>query len=283
MPLLCSRIRRSTSSRVTLPPEPLPETSPRSISYSWASFLTEGEALTSFSTSLWPSSSAVSWGLLGLRPILLWGFLWSFLFFLLGFFGGSIAAGAIGFAFSDGPDDLSDANGLALALGYGLQDAVLLGLDLEVDLVGLELDEGLAGLHGLALLLEPASDRRVGYRLPELRDVYLNRQLATPPSLGSPPGASVALARGAALRPLRGRLGLLQVPFDALEGSPDYARVLLLVEARGALGRAGPGRLADVPNRELPSVSARRRGSTNVQAPMFFGSSWTQSISRRLG
>jgi hypothetical protein len=40
----CSRIERSTSSRVMRPPDPLPETSARSISYSWASFLTDGEA-----------------------------------------------------------------------------------------------------------------------------------------------------------------------------------------------------------------------------------------------
>ena len=38
----CSRIRRSTSSRVMRPPEPLPVTSAMSTSYSWASFLTEG-------------------------------------------------------------------------------------------------------------------------------------------------------------------------------------------------------------------------------------------------
>src|SRR5829696_2642262 len=100
-PLLCSRIRRSTSSRVTLPV---------------AVCLLIGGLL------------RLGFGLLGLRLLLLG----LFGFFLFGFLvGGGFAA----IAFSDGPDHLSDAHGLALALGYGLEDAVLLGLDLEVDLV----------------------------------------------------------------------------------------------------------------------------------------------------
>ena len=54
------------------------------------------------------------------------------------------------------------------------KDAVLLGLNFEVDLIRFELDERLAGLYGFTLLLEPASDRRVGDRLPKLWNVYLS-------------------------------------------------------------------------------------------------------------
>src|SRR5687768_9068664 len=65
------------------------------------------------------------------------------------------------------------------------------------------------------------------------------------------PGASVARAGGARLRPLGCRLGLLQPPIDVLERRLDYLRVLLFVEARRALGRAGPGWLADVVDRHF--------------------------------
>src|SRR5215212_3199704 len=77
-------------------------------------------------------------------------------------------------AFAQGADDLADVDGLALGFGDGLEDAVLLGLDLEVDLIRLEFDERLARLYGLTLLLEPPPDRRVGDRLPKLGNVYLS-------------------------------------------------------------------------------------------------------------
>ena len=48
------------------------------------------------------------------------------------------------------------------------QHAGLLGADLEVDLLGLELDDGLAGGDGLALALQPARDARFDDRLTEL-------------------------------------------------------------------------------------------------------------------
>jgi hypothetical protein len=94
--------------------------------------------------------------LFGLRLLFLW------------LFGGRTVV------FTYGSDDLADVHGLALALGDGLQDAVLLGLDFEVDLVGLEFDERLARRYGFALLFEPTPDRRVGDRLPKLGNVYLS-------------------------------------------------------------------------------------------------------------
>src|SRR5215213_8801877 len=85
------------------------------------------------------------------------------------YFGGS---GSVAFAY--GAYDLADVDGLAFVFGDGLEDAVLLGLDFEVDLIRFELDERLAGLYGFTLLLEPASDRRVGDRLAKLGNVYLS-------------------------------------------------------------------------------------------------------------
>ena len=57
-----------------------------------------------------------------------------------------LAASAVGGSYS--AYDLFDVDGLEPAFSDGLQDAVLFGLDLEVDLIGLELDERLAGLLG---------------------------------------------------------------------------------------------------------------------------------------
>jgi hypothetical protein len=85
------------------------------------------------------------------------------------YFGGS---GSVAFAY--GAYDLADVDGLAFVFGDGLEDAVLLGLDFEVDLIRFELDERLAGLYGFTLLLEPASDCRIGDRLPKLGNVYLS-------------------------------------------------------------------------------------------------------------
>ena len=48
------------------------------------------------------------------------------------------------------------------------QHAGLLGADFEVDLLGLELDDGLAGGDGLALALQPARDARFDDRFTEL-------------------------------------------------------------------------------------------------------------------
>jgi len=70
---------------------------------------------------------------LGLRLLLLF-------FLLLGF--GLLGGGAVTLTY--GAYDLAYVHGLALVFGDGLEDAVLLGLDLEVDLIGLEFDERIA-------------------------------------------------------------------------------------------------------------------------------------------
>ena len=50
------------------------------------------------------------------------------------------------------------------------QHAGLLGADLEIDLLGFELDDGLAGGDRLALALQPARDARFDDRFTELGD-----------------------------------------------------------------------------------------------------------------
>ena len=49
-------------------------------------------------------------------------------------------------------------------------DAAALGADLEVDLLGFELDERLADLDAVAFLLQPPRDARLDDRLAELRN-----------------------------------------------------------------------------------------------------------------
>ncbi len=48
--------------------------------------------------------------------------------------------------------------------------AAVIGADLEVDLLGLELDDRLAGLDAVAFLLQPARDARLDDRFTELRN-----------------------------------------------------------------------------------------------------------------
>jgi hypothetical protein len=62
----------------------------------------------------------------------------------------------------------------------------LRGRDLEVDLVGLELDQGLADVDGVPFLLQPLRDARVDDRLADLRDYYI-RGHTTPDPLSTLP------------------------------------------------------------------------------------------------
>ena len=123
--------------------------------------------------------------------------------------------------------------------------------------------------YGLALLLEPSSDRRVGDRLPKLRNMYLSQATY---SLFLSTRSGRRRAPASPPRPF-----FVQVLLDALEGIPHDAGVLLLVELGRALGRARARGLADVADGQLALRERRSRGSTNVQAPMFCGSSWTHS------
>src|SRR5918995_3933709 len=121
----------------------------------------------------------LGFGLLGLRGDLLFPPLG---LFGLGLFGLLLLClylrgGAVSGAFAYGAYHVAHADVLALAHGYALQHAVLLGLDLEVDLVGLELDDRLAGCYLVPFVLKPLPDRRFGNRLPKLRDVNLNRHV----------------------------------------------------------------------------------------------------------
>jgi hypothetical protein len=167
---------------------------------------------------------------LGLRPLLLFFFgLWLHFLFFLGLLLGSGAA--------DGAYDLADVDGLALVFGDRFKDAVLLGLDLEVDLIRFELDERIARLYGLTLLLEPAPDRSVGDRLPKLGNVYLSSHCSL--------FLSFARGGGADLRLLHG-LHFIEVLPDVLEGRPYDVGVLLLVELGRTLGGTWARGLSDV-------------------------------------
>ena len=173
--------------------------------------------------------------LLGLGRRLL--FLWLFVRLL----GGC----AVGFAYDT--DHPADADGLPVALRYRLEDAVLLGLYLKVDLVGLQLYERLAGFHRVALLPEPLPYRRVSHRLPELRDVYLSRHVSPALSEPCPLLISVTPSRSTTLGSSNGTLDLAQAILP--EGREDELLVLPLVKARRSLRRRGSSRLADVPER----------------------------------
>ena len=62
----------------------------------------------------------------------------------------------------------------------------MLGADLEVDLLGLELDDGLAGGDGLALALQPARDARFDDRLTELGNDDVDGHGVLYDNLGAP-------------------------------------------------------------------------------------------------
>ena len=64
-----------------------------------------------------------------------------------------------------------------------LEDAALRRRDLEIDLVGLELDEGVADVDGVPFLLQPLRDARVDDRLADFRDHYVCRHFT--PALNS--------------------------------------------------------------------------------------------------
>ena len=61
-------------------------------------------------------------------------------------------------------------------------DTGALGADLEVDLLGLELDQRLAQLDAVALLLQPVRDARFDDRLAEFRDDDVGHRCADPDS-----------------------------------------------------------------------------------------------------
>src|SRR5690606_32990680 len=68
------------------------------------------------------------------------------------------------------PQHLADLDVLALLPLDAGEHAGALGADLEVDLVGLELDQRLAGGDGLSFLFQPARDARLDDGFTKLRD-----------------------------------------------------------------------------------------------------------------
>ena len=84
------------------------------------------------------------------------------------------AGGAAARALVDDGEQLADLDVLAfLPLDAG-EHAALLGADLEIDLLGLELDDRLADLDAVALLLQPARDARLDDRFTELGTTMLD-------------------------------------------------------------------------------------------------------------
>jgi hypothetical protein len=95
-------------------------------------------------------------------------------------------------------DLLVDADHVALVLGARHEHAGFERRHLDGDLVGLELDDGLARLHGVTLLPEPARDGGFHDRLAEGRD--LDRDHSGNPRAGLRGARRANRARGAAER-----------------------------------------------------------------------------------
>src|SRR5437870_3363311 len=74
----------------------------------------------------------------------------------------------------------------------------LRGRDLEIDLVGLELDEGIADVDGVPFLLQPLRDPRVDDRLADFGDDYIRWHLLQLPTSNAqlPPSDSQGLRLG---------------------------------------------------------------------------------------
>jgi hypothetical protein len=83
--------------------------------------------------------------------------------------GGSAVAGA------NETQDFADRDDVTFAAVDARQDTVFLGGDVEVDLVGLQLDQAVTASDSVALLLQPGSDDRVDERLAQRWNPYLDR------------------------------------------------------------------------------------------------------------
>jgi hypothetical protein len=76
------------------------------------------------------------------------------------------ACAALGFRHRS--DDFADFHVVAVTVGDALEDAGPGRGHFDVDLVGLELDEGLAGGHRIAFLFQPPRDPRIHDGLADL-------------------------------------------------------------------------------------------------------------------
>jgi hypothetical protein len=78
-------------------------------------------------------------------------------------------------AAADEPEHLAHGDHFALAPFDARQDAILFGGDVEIDLVGLQLDEAIPSVDRVALLLQPGADDRIDQRLTERWNPNFNR------------------------------------------------------------------------------------------------------------
>ena len=76
------------------------------------------------------------------------------------------------------PQHLADLHVLAVLAGDLREHAGRFGADLEIDLVGLELDEHVAGGDAVSLVFHPARDARFDHRFTELRndDIHMGNE-----------------------------------------------------------------------------------------------------------
>ena len=81
--------------------------------------------------------------------------------------GGFGCGGRCAVATADEPKHLAHGDDFTLAPFDARQDAVLFGGDVEVHLVGLQLDKAVAAVDRVALLLQPGADHRIDERLTE--------------------------------------------------------------------------------------------------------------------
>jgi hypothetical protein len=70
-------------------------------------------------------------------------------------------------AFADETEDFANGDDVALAFVDAREDTVIVGGDVEVDFVGLQLDEGFATTDGVTFALQPLADDRIDQGLPE--------------------------------------------------------------------------------------------------------------------
>ena len=151
------------------------------------------------------------------------------------------------------------------------EDAGALGADLEVDLLGLELDERLAGGDAVAFLLQPARDARFDDRFTQLRE----RRCSCHDEVLLDVALRTCERRRACDGPSRVSTGR--------RASNAWSTRRLLVELRASADEPSDGlelrARPDVAQRAAAVDSSSSSGRTNSHAPMFSGSSCTQTTS----
>jgi hypothetical protein len=80
----------------------------------------------------------------------------------------------------DGGQDVTRVDRVAFLRSQRTKDARLIGRDVDVHLLGLQLHQRLAGLDGFTLMLQPGPDRGFHDRLAQNRHAHLNRHVPPP-------------------------------------------------------------------------------------------------------